>query len=749
MKCTRLIALTCSVIAASPALAQAPDTASDTTTFRLPAVRVEVSRLGVGGIPLARTPFGAAVIDAEELQRSPSLTIADALGRLPGVALADELGSAYQPDLVLRGFSVSPVVGLPQGVSVFVDGVRINEPDASQVNFTLVPFADLERIEVLRGPSGPFGKNTLGGAVNLVTRRGGPQPFVNAEASFGSFGQLEGRAQVGGQRGPFDYYISGRYRQEDGWRDASYTRTAQVFAKGGWTNGNTDVWLSYTFATDSLLQAGSVPITWLQSRDSIPPRWRNTDDARKINFTGGDFFGPTMHFLNAQLTQRLSPQTELKANAFFRSNDIEQFNANFTEPDTRLLTDIRSVGGTVQLAHVRGDLQIDGGIEYAFNDVEITIFEHPNENYPTIDPEGELSEHVGTKEHNVGAYIQARYMPNPRLAFTGMLRYDYVSLPFRDFLEPENDGDNTFNQFTGALGVDYVLRPGVVGFASYGRGFRAPTIMELACADPDDPCPLPYELGADPPLDPVTTDTWQAGLRLFQGPFSADIVGFWSEVHDDIFHVQPHGARTGYFQNIERTRRQGLELSLSYQPSESFQIYGAVGLTRATFQTTARLSAPYSDDDDDDFDDDDVVVAFDDDDDDDEPLVEPPEVRPGHVFPMVPAIRANVGATYRAGPLRLGLEVSHVGSQWLRGDEDNTEEELKLDPYTLVDLSAEYRLFDRMTVFANIQNVFDVEYNTFGVLTLNHLNDINSPRVEPFVTPGFPRRATIGLRYRL
>src|SRR5690606_30741521 len=115
-----------------------------------------------------------------------------------------------------------------------------------------------------------------------------------------------------------------------------------------------------------------------------------------------------MHFLNAQLTQRLSPQTELKANAFFRSNDIEQFNANFTEPDTRLVTDIRSVGGTVQLAHGRGDLQIDGGIEYAFNDVEITIFEHPNENYPSIDPEGELSEHVGAKEHNVGAYIQAR-----------------------------------------------------------------------------------------------------------------------------------------------------------------------------------------------------------------------------------------------------------------------------------------------------------------------------------------------------
>ncbi len=745
MMYTRVIALACSVIVASPVLAQAPDSAADTTAFRLPGVRVEVARLGVGGIPLARTPFGADVIAGEELRAGPSLTVADALGRLPGVSLADELGSAYQPDLTLRGFNVSPVVGLPQGVSVFVDGVRVNEPDASQVNFTLLPFGDLERVEVLRGPSGPFGKNTLGGAVHLVTRRGGPGPAGSLEGTIGSFGQYDGRAWLGGQRGAFDYYVSGRYRRDEGWRDAAFTRTAQVFAKGGWKNGNTDLWVSYMFATDSLLQAGSVPITWLQSRDSIAPRWRNTDDPRKINFTGGDFFGPTMHFLNAQLSQRLSPQTELKANAFFRTNDIEQFNANFTEPDTRLLTEIRSVGGTVQLAHVRGDLQLDGGVEYAFNDVGIIIFEHPNENFPAIDPQGELSEDVGTDEHNVGAYIQARYVPMPRLAFTGMLRFDYVRLPFRDFQEPENDGNNTFGQVTGALGVDYVLRPGMVGFASYGRGFRAPTIMELACADPDDPCPLPYELGADPPLDPVTTDTWQAGLRFFQGPFSADVVGFWSEVHDDIFHVQPPTARTGYFQNIDRTRRQGLELMLGFEPNESIKVYGALGLTRATFQTTARLSAPYSDDDDDD--DDDRGLA--DLDDDDDHGIEPPTVRPGHVFPMVPAIRAQVGMTYRSGPLRLGLEVGHVGSQWLRGDEDNTEDELKLDPYTLVDLHAELRLRDRVTLFANVQNVLDAEYNTFGVLTLNHLNDFHSPRVEPFVTPGFPRRAALGLRYRL
>lgn len=735
-----LTAALCGVLAAAaPAPAQLPDTTADSAAFRLPAVRVEVARLAVGGVPLARTPFAAHVIAGERLRRGAQLTAADALNRLPGVSLADEIGSAFQPDLTLRGFGVSPVVGLPQGLGVFVDGVRVNEPDASQVNFTLVPFADVERIEVLRGPSGPFGKNALGGAINIVTRRGGPEPAAALELAGGSFGQGEGRGFVSGGRGAFDYYLSGRYLRDEGWRDAAFTRTGQLFAKGGWRGTDTDVWVSYTFATDSLLQAGSLPSSWLEHRDSVPARWRRNADARTINFTGGDLFRPTLHFLTAQVTRRLAPGLLLEANTFFRRNDVDQFNANFTEPDTRLGTAIRSAGATTQLAWLHGGVQLDGGLEYAFNDVGITIFEHPNENFPAIDEAGELSEDVGTEEHNLAAFLQARLAASPRLAFTGALRYDFVSLPFRDLLEPDNDGDNVFRQLTGMAGVDYVARPGTVVFAGYGRGFRAPMIMELACADPEDPCPLPYELGADPPLEPVTTDTWQAGLRFFRGAFSAEVAGFWAEVHDDIFNVQPPGVRTGFFQNLERTRRQGVELALGLEPSEALELYASLGYTRATFQTTATLSAPYRE-----ADDEGATVepgAAEDDD------LAPPTVRPGNEFPMVPRLRAQAGIEYAAGPWRAGAEASYVGSQWLRGDEDNSESDERLAPYALLGIRLE-RDFGRLTLSAVVENLLDAEHNTFGVLALNRLNDFHTPRVEPFVTPGLPRRVHAGVRYR-
>jgi outer membrane receptor protein involved in Fe transport len=692
-------------------------------------------------MPLARVPFGAQVVEGEELRGAAHLTFADALLRLPGVSAADVMGSPLQPDIAMRGFGISPVMGLPQGLSVFVDGVRVNEPDPSQVNFNLIPLHDLERIEVLRGPSGPFGKNALGGSINLVTRRGEREPAGALEMRGGSFGEAEGRGFVSGARGGLDYYLSGRYLRTDGWREDAFAQMRHLFAKVGWRGGATDAWISYTLASDSILQAGSLPASWLEDIGAVPPHYRgNHTDPRVINFTGGDFYGPRLHFLTANLMRRLAGPLSLEANAFLRQNRANQFNANFTEPEIRIASAIRSLGGTAQLSYAAGVLEVVGGTEYAFNDVDLAIFQHPNPQHPTLPPAGDQTEDVGTREQNLAVYSQARLAATSRLALTGTLRYDYVELPFRDRLEPENDGDNLFRQLTGAAGVDYRLRGDLVLFGSYGRGFRAPVIMELACADPEDPCPLPYELGADPPLRPVTTDSLQAGVRYFGGGgLSAELVGYRAEVYDDIFFVQPVETRAGFFQNLEATRREGIELALQLRALPTLTLRGDLALTRATFQTTATLWAPYADDDDDDA----PVFAADDDDD-----LDPPTVRPGDSFPMAPAVRANLGADYARGPWRLGVAVSHVGSQWLRGDEDNTEEEEKLEPYTLLGARVE-RDLGRATHYANVENLLDARYASFGVLTMNRLTDPAAPRVEPFVTPGPPRRIVAGARVRL
>src|SRR6266550_3911597 len=193
------------MLALLPSLAgaQQPDSLpSDTlapvvvTGVRLPTTR-ELAR-GLAG----RT----ATLHAADLDARGVRSLADALEQLPGVTTSDELGAPGQLDVTLRGFQVSPTIGLPQGVTVYLDGVRVNEPDAHEVNFDLLPLEDVDHVDVTYGPSVLLGRNSLGAAVNLVTRRGSVPAERELEASGGSFGRYELKARAGGRRGMWDYY---------------------------------------------------------------------------------------------------------------------------------------------------------------------------------------------------------------------------------------------------------------------------------------------------------------------------------------------------------------------------------------------------------------------------------------------------------------------------------------------------------------------------------------------------------------
>src|SRR2546430_5076456 len=190
----------------APAGAQQPDSVPKDPTILAPIVVTGVRLPTVR--ELARGLAGrTATLDAQDLDARGVRTLADALEQLPGVTTSDELGATAQLDVSLRGFQVSPVIGLPQGVTVYVDGVRANEPDAHEVNFDLLPLEDVDRVEVVYGPSVLLGRNALGAAVNLVTRRGGVPASTEVEASAGSWDRYELKARTGARHGIWDYYV--------------------------------------------------------------------------------------------------------------------------------------------------------------------------------------------------------------------------------------------------------------------------------------------------------------------------------------------------------------------------------------------------------------------------------------------------------------------------------------------------------------------------------------------------------------
>ena len=183
--------------------------------------------------------------------------------------LTDQQGNSWQMDLSFRGFRSSSVTGESQGLSVFVDGVRVNEPTVEEINFDLLPLDDIDRIEVIRGPAAGFGRNTLGGVINIVTRRGAAGYEIVPEIEGGSFGRQKYRLQAGGASGPFDAYVAGSVLQRG--RLARRVRVArrQVLRQGRPEVRRNRRGAPYQRADNRIEQPGSLPYPDLR-RD--PPR---------------------------------------------------------------------------------------------------------------------------------------------------------------------------------------------------------------------------------------------------------------------------------------------------------------------------------------------------------------------------------------------------------------------------------------------------------------------------------------------
>src|SRR5216110_683152 len=439
-----------------PAGAQQPDSIpTDTlapvvvTGVRLPTVR-ELAR-GLAG----RT----ASLDAQDLDARGVRSLADALEQLPGVTTSDELGATAQMDVSLRGFQVSPVIGVPQGVTVYVDGVRANEPDAHEVNFDLLPLEDVERVEVVYGPSVLLGRNALGAAVNLLTRRGTSPAAREIEASAGSWGLYELKARAGTRHGVWDYYLGARYEREGGWREDTPSRIGTLFAKLGLLNGTWDATLSYSGADNRIFQAGSLP----ESVAVANPR---------RNFTGGDYFAPQAHLviLNAQ---RLLGHTQLAINAFGRSLNGEQFNVNFVGQDSRQLTRTRIGGSAAQLSgKLRAgarELRWLAGADADYEHVAVHIFTVPGGGSPDS-----LTESVRTNQVNAGAFAGVNLEVVPRLTATAAARYDWIRVPFEDLIDASQNGLHIFRRLSPRVGLTWNGGGGYEVFASVSRGFRTP-----------------------------------------------------------------------------------------------------------------------------------------------------------------------------------------------------------------------------------------------------------------------------------
>jgi iron complex outermembrane recepter protein len=658
------------------------------------------------GIPARISTVTGEAIDAWE----PRL-LADALATQPGISIYDDLGTPFKLNLSTRGFNVGPVVGLPPGVSVFLDGVRQNEPDAAEVNFDLLPMEHVQRVELLSGSGSLLGPNSLGGAINLITRRGRGPLEAEAEISGGSFASYSGEASLGGvSRGGWDYYAAGGYENEDGWRQATGAENLNGFVNLGRRGPERGISFQAFGAESRAETAGSLP-------ESI------FDSSPKTNFTVGDF-----EDLN-QLQGSVSGYTSLGSSrgaftAYVRRTHAERFNVN-QAPDNnvRSFTTNGTVGGNLDWRYTQprrnGSFSLRLGADGAVNRVHIQLIEES----PTDPADETLNTDVHSPSYDIAGYALADLRLN-KVTFSGGFRFDEIHIPFENELDPSADTTSTFRRLSPRGGVSLDVGPGASLYGSVGQSFRAPAVLELACADETAACPLPFALGDDPPLDPVVATTFEVGGQLVRGPAILNASVYRTNVRDDISFIQSENAVfEGFFDNIGSTRREGVELGVQILPSERLSLYANYAFTRATFLDAAEIFSIRAD------------SAF-----AGAPLSGGNDVVRGDRMPLVPVHQVKLGGllSLQSG-LQMGADVRYTGRQWLRGDEANETASLK--GYTVANVRAGLsRANWELSVI--VANAFNYQGAIFGTFNENR----QSGALERFLTPMNARTFKVVLR---
>jgi iron complex outermembrane receptor protein len=711
---------------------------------QLPTVNVVgTTPLASTGTELKKVPGNFQTAGSEDINRQENMTMTGFMFRnLESVNINEVQSNPYQPDISYRGFVASPLTGTPIGLSVYQDGVRVNESFGDTVNWDLIPRFAIDRIEMVPGSNPLFGLNTLGGALVVRTKNGFTNQGTRFQAEGGSFGRLSAELTHGGSYGNFDWFVGGNLFEEQGWRSFSRSAVRQGFMKVGWDNETTDVDLSYTYAENSLTGNGAAPT------DLLAHNWSAV-------YVQPETTAPRVNFLNFKLKHSFMEDLEFTGNAYYRKLDLNIYAADATleydEEDkdyelaptiNRATTQTSGNGGTAQLAYLGKLAGFDNhavaGFNYAFGNTQFSQFSQPGalNAWRGIDPTGVINQVTGLQTGNTyyGLYLTDTFSATPWMHLTASGRWNKADVNLNGWgTTPDGDissldGIHSFSRFNPAAG--FTLQPltalgikspvdDLTAYFNYSEGFRVPTPAELACANPAEPCALPTNYTSDPPLKPIVSHTYEVGLRgRLADRVKWNAAWYRIDVDNEILYTNAPGSTTqGFFQNVSKTRREGAELGLS-GTWEQILWFANYSYINATYQADALL----------------------------ENAVGPVPVRSGDRLPSVPSQMVKAGFDYEIlKDWHFGADLQYVANQQYLHAANDGNQYPQVPEYVVLNLNTRYRVHKNVELFAMARNITDTHYKTYGLANRNAFADpVGTPTT--FFSPGAPIGGWAGFR---
>ena len=718
--------------------------------LELPSVEVIGTTLLPGlGTSVRDVPANVQVFTQKDLARQRQGNIAEYLEQNPtSITVNAAQGNPFQPDISFRGFTASPLLGVPQGLSVFQDGVRINEPFGDVVNWDLIPQSAISSIQLIPGSNPAFGLNTLGGALAVYTKSGSDNPGGGIEVTTGSFGRRAVEFDHGGKNGEWDYFFTGNLLHDRGWADHNPSRVAQFFGKVGYQTRDTDLDLSMTLADNTLEGTQTLPVSFSDNtRQAYTYPDQNRNKLGLLTLKGS-------HFLNEDLL--------VGGNVYYRNyrnNSIaSNLNADYgsVDPTTGAINTVQatndrsaidqiSYGLGLQLTYLgklagrKNQFVIGASADLGRAGFTQQSQEGRFNASRGVDAVGELNPdtNAATTNRYYGVFATDTLSLSEQwtLTLSGRHNLARIGIEDRSGIAPELNGVNRFSRFNPAVGLNFNPAQNLTTYVSYNEGMRAPTPIELTCADPAAPCKLPNNFLSDPPLKKVVSRTVEAGARGKIGEgVTWSAAAYRTQLSDDIQFISSQGAgsNSGYFQNVGDTRRQGVELAATTR-SGTLSVTARYSFIDATYQSPFLENSLVNSNAD-------ATGAI--------------AVRPGNALPGIPRhnlkFRFDYDMTER---FSIGSNVLYSGNSYARGDENNLDTRGKVPGYTVVNLDSRYKVAKDVEIFGRVNNLFDREYANFGITgrnvfagparTFDPANGVS----EQFRGYGAPRGIWIGLRY--
>ena len=821
-------------------LASAVLTCAGTALAQPAPQRVEV--VGVSPVPgldllKDRVPANVQTARAAEIERSHAVDLTGFISRQLGSVHLNELqGNPFQPDVNYRGFTASPLLGSAQGLSVYLDGVRLNQPFGDVVSWDLIPKSAISSIALMPGSNPLFGLNTLGGALAVQIKDGLKNPGSVVQLLAGAHQRVALEFETGGSSAnSLNWFVTGNRFHELGWRSRSPSDVAQLLGKFGLKAGDARLWLTAALADNTLNGNGLQEMRLLdRDRQSVytqPDTTRNR--SLLLNLAGSQPLSDSLSLTGQIYYRRITTSTlngDINADALgqtvYQPDAAEQAAltaagytgfptsgesaSNTPFPRWRCIANAlrrdapgETCNGVINRSHTA---QHNAGIAAQLNgqgwwagaqhqavlgaalDGSRVRFHQSSELGP-LNPDhsvtgagafgdGETGGDVAGVPYDNRVDLSARTFTasvfasdtlalNPQTHLTLAGRYNRTTVHNRDAITPGGgtgslDGDHVFARLNPAIGVTFSPNSGASAaltvYAGFNQGSRAPSAVELGCADPASPCKLPNAMAGDPPLRQVVTRTLEAGLRGRLAADSAWNIGlFRTDSRDDILFVADNAAGYGYFRNFGQTRRQGLEAAYSTRLAGA-GVGASLTLLDASYRSAETLNAAGNSSND-------AALAG-------LPGVDGNiQVRAGDRLPLVPRQQLKLFADLKLGAAwSLNADLTAMAGALARGNENGAHRadgSHYLGPgrsaaYAVFNLGGDWRPAHGLTLFAQINNLLDRHYNTAAQLGATGFDAKGNFMAQPFAAnalgerpllrstfyaPGAPRTFWLGIRY--